>query len=875
MKKNLFCAGFILASLSTTLHAQDKPIIDVNVLSKFEQSKKQKIDLSQIEGIIQQAIQTNATSFRGKLSNLKNTGEFVFTERSILNAKLKAKFPNIKSYTGYSTTNPNQKISLSYSPSNGISAIIYSPSEKFVIEKVGNEYQIFDAKNLPSLKGFDCGEAKLASNKLTNSTQSVNNPNQYRKYKLAVATDYHFNQFFANGETPTLESSLAAVVQTLTYVSPVYENDLSITFELVDNTENVTHLTEESDPYFLINFFGFELTNLNDKTQEDLDQYIGSENYDVGIVLTGKASGGNAGGIGTVCNNELKGSSYAGGIGTGETFIQFAMIVAHELGHQFGANHVHARNENFEANREIGSGVTVMGYPGVTGTHDVTDAFVQQFNHYNLRQINTYLGAQSCGITTPSTNQAPVANAGNDYNIPKGTPFRLSGTATDADQDRLTYSWEQSNPLVSDTGMNFFNPSSTNTEGANFRIYAHQENPVAYFPPLKQVLSGNLRTTWTNISDVERDLKFVFQVRDNQPQGGQIASDEVTVAVKDVGPFKINNVNLNQTIRSGEAFTIQWDVADTNNSEINVQNVAIKLTTDNGETFTTLLASTPNTGSATFTIPQEISAEKAYIFIEAIDNIFYAVSPEFAINYEISLECNVFENATSTPIPDHNGTDPGIINANLTIANETGTLENFSIITDVTHPNQGELAFLFAKADVDTRYQFVTYANCSGSENHTYRFNEFGGNLFDQCGIENASNAGTSVDFSRYVGTPINGNYIFRFADISPNNAGTINKVAVEACKRVATTLSIDQLVKNDFALYPNPNNGEFNIRLGNPAEKVSLEVINLAGQSIYQKQYNSSSNEIQVNVNHLPKGVYVVKIDDGKEKQTKKIIIK
>ena len=875
MKKNLFCAGLILASLSTTLHAQDKPVIDVNVLSKFDQSKKQKIDLSQIEGIIQQAIQNNATSFRGKISNLKNTGDFVFTERNILNAKLKAKFPNIKSYTGYSTSNPNQKISLSYSPTNGISAIIYSPSEKFVIEKVGNEYQILDAKNLPSLQGFDCGEANLAANKLTNSTQSVNNPNVYRKYKLAVATDFEFNRFFANGETPTLETSVSAVVQTLTLVSPVYENDLSITFELVESPEEITHLTEDSDPYYIYNFFGFNFTNLNDKTQEDLDQYIGSDNYDVGIVLTGKANGGNAGGIGTVCRNDIKGSSYAGGIGTGETFIQFAMIVAHELGHQFGANHVHARNENFEANREIGSGVTVMGYPGVTGSHDVTSAFVQQFNHYNLQQINTYLATQSCGVTTPSINNAPIANAGNDYNIPKGTAFRLEGTASDADQDRLTYSWEQSNHLVSNTGYDFFNPSSTNTEGANFRVYAHQESPVAYFPPLKQVLSGNLRTTWNNVSDVERDLKFVFQVRDNQPNGGQIASDDITVAVKDVGPFKINNVNLNQTLRSGEAFTINWDVAGTNNSEINVQNVAIKLTTDNGETFTTLLASTPNTGTATFTIPQEISAEKAYIFIEAIDNIFYAVSPEFAINYEISLECNVFENTTSVAIPDHNGTDPGIVNSNLTISNESGVFENFSIITDATHPNQGELAFLFQKTDVDNGYQFVTYANCPGSENHTYRFNEFGENLFENCGVENATISGTSVDFSRYIGAPINGNYLFRFADLSANNSGTINKVAVEACKRVATTLSVDNLVKNEFALYPNPNNGEFNIRLVNNTEKVSIDVINLAGQSVYQNKFNVSSNQIQVNVNHLPKGVYVVKIDDGKDTQTKKIIIK
>jgi len=62
---------------------------------------------------------------------------------------------------------------------------------------------------------------------------------------------------------------------------------------------------------------------------------------------------------------------------------------------------------------------------------------------YELDTRPNYGGAYPVSASTG--NAAPVVTAGPGYTIPQGTPFVLTGSATDANGDALTYSWEQLN----------------------------------------------------------------------------------------------------------------------------------------------------------------------------------------------------------------------------------------------------------------------------------------------------------------------------------------------------------------------------------------------------------------------------------------------
>ena len=98
---------------------------------------------------------------------------------------------------------------------------------------------------------------------------------------------------------------------------------------------------------------------------------------------------------------------------------------------------------------EPGSGSTIMSYAGRCQDDDISQALDGYFHISSIETIYQFLQQdriQACMEQQPTNNSAPrvMANpTGQDYLIPKGTPFYLSGEASDLEDDQLTYCWEQ------------------------------------------------------------------------------------------------------------------------------------------------------------------------------------------------------------------------------------------------------------------------------------------------------------------------------------------------------------------------------------------------------------------------------------------------
>ena len=96
---------------------------------------------------------------------------------------------------------------------------------------------------------------------------------------------------------------------------------------------------------------------------------------------------------------------------------------------------------------EPGSGITIMGYSGICGAaNNLGNNSIPYFHAMSMDEINTFTtigDGATCGTVTATGNIIPVVNAGNNFTIPKSTPFVLTGSATDGNGDALTYSWEQ------------------------------------------------------------------------------------------------------------------------------------------------------------------------------------------------------------------------------------------------------------------------------------------------------------------------------------------------------------------------------------------------------------------------------------------------
>jgi hypothetical protein len=146
------------------------------------------------------------------------------------------------------------------------------------------------------------------------------------------------------------------------------------------------------------------------------------------------------------------------------------------------------------------------------------------------------------------------------------------------------------------------------------------------FPQLSNVLA-NSTTLGERLPSYARSMKFRLTARDSKPNAGATGKDEMNITVSaSAGPFAITSSNTIDTFLVGSSETITWNVNNTNAAPVNCALVRILLSTDNGQSFSTILAdSTANDGSETILVPNNLTST-ARIKIESIGNIFFDIN---------------------------------------------------------------------------------------------------------------------------------------------------------------------------------------------------------------------------------------------------------
>ncbi|WP_282069204.1 reprolysin-like metallopeptidase [Olleya namhaensis] len=561
--------------------------------------------------------------------------------------------PNIKTYLGSRTDNSGTRVRFSVTPL-GLKGMISEPGKETVyiqpITKVSNgQYIIYNrTAQLNSSETFECltEDVDISKRIISSEVSRDANDQLLRTFRMAMSVTQEYTSFWDDGNAANGDArsdALAQMISTLDRTNEVFEVDMAITFVLVDTADDpaldLIYSTAVPDPYG---------GSLNSDLQSNLTATVGETDYDIGHLLTFAANNGNAGCIGCVCQSG-KGSGFSAHQFTdndgGPFMADFFDIdyVPHEIGHQMGANHTWSNSsEGTGVNAEPGSGTTIMGYAGITGGNDVQDHSDPYFHYYSITQIldNVTTAPNNCAVTTAITNNPPVADAGADYTIPKGTAFILKGAATDADAaDTLTYTWEQTDDGVT----SFTNFAPTKTTGAVWRSRPPSTSPNRYMPILSRVLDGQLtesnpvetvdNTSWETVSTVGRNLNFALTVRDRSEGGGvgqmpQTDFDEMLVTVDGAsGPFAVTSQTTNVTWDAGSTQIVNWDVSGTDGGAVNTPTVNILLSTDGGLTFPLTIASNvPNDGSHDVVVPIGAVTSMARVIVEGNNNIFYAVN---------------------------------------------------------------------------------------------------------------------------------------------------------------------------------------------------------------------------------------------------------
>ncbi|MDR2238431.1 MAG: M12 family metallo-peptidase [Chryseobacterium sp.] len=812
--------------------------------------------------------------------------KFQVWESSNMDPALQAKYPDIRSYVGIGMDDPSVYLRFSLSPVGFSSMITRSGISEFIEPYTSDRkvYAVFDSKARKSQDKdpFECTTPdKPGRDHFERNGEAVNRKTAgFNNFRLAITCTGEYAQYhLTEAGTPATATEgekkavvLAAMNASLTRLNSVFEKDLSLHFNLVANNDAVIYVNPATDPYGASG-------QQNSQGQTAITNAIGAANYDMGHIFDKEDGNGFA--PGDLCDDSSKAMGWtASNFPEGDNFdIDY---VAHEMGHQLGANHTFSystASADMASLVEPGSGSTIMAYTGITTNYDVQFNSNDYFHGFSLQEIKNRINSVSCGVTTPFTDPAPSVDAGADYIIPKSTAFVLKGTSADANTASYTYTWEQMDSGSSQTGNNSI-PYLNKPTGPTFRSFSPVNTPVRYFPDFNKVLAGVLTTKWETVSGVGRSLNFALSVRNNSVTAPQTNKDAMMVTVNaNSGPFKVTAPAFGQAATSGSTVNVTWDVANTTQAPVSTANVNIKLSTDGGQTFTTIAANTPNDGSEQITIPAGSTSTNAYIMVEAAGNIYYAVSPSFVIDYTVAGEsCTTYTyGGSAVAITDGPGGQAAIASpvvfAPMTV-NNPGVITKIKVTPSITHTYVKDLS-VGIEGPMGTS-ALIWNRSCGSQDNIVATFSDTGAAATCSTPIQGEVKSNESLGI--FVGHPAQGEWKLFASDNGTGDIGNINGWSLQVCTRQTQTLGtkeVSSALEDDIKIYPNPTDGNFFIKSQNIKGEMKVTMFDASGRLVHSSAYQSENNTTkEFNVN-VPKGVYIISINSAKGVYNSKLVVK
>lgn len=340
--------------------------------------------------------------------------------------------------------------------------------------------------------------------------------------------------------------------------------------------------------------------------------------------------------------------------------------------------------------------------------------------------------------------------------------------------------------------------------------------------------------------------------------------------------------NFYYNVSSAEFLPISLNLPE-NQAIVNPNNIQLSWAQDFNATVYDIEVSTDNSFS-NIVFSQSTSLFSITVpSLNSATNYFWRVRPrneacEGSFSQPRTFSTIYCGNFTSTNVPVVIPTTVATVNSTLTVpTSDNVVIQKITANVQFTHTWINDVIVrLISPQGTIVRLLNNPCTSSSSFQNASVTFEDGAPTLV--CTTSNPAIGGivAPVDpLAAFNGQNSQGVWTLQIQDTFNQDGGALNNWSITICSN-NVPLVTPEVTKLNFSVYPNPNNGSFQVHLPQPQNnKIQLKVFDMLGRVLFEKTSSHQGLLIEnIQLSNTPKGVYLVQVQDGVNNETKKIII-
>jgi len=407
-----------------------------------------------------------------------------------------------------------------------------------------------------------------------------------------------------------------------------------------------------------------------------------------------------------------------------------------------------------------------------------------------------------------------------------------------------------------------FQHITTNSENTNFTIVGLPTGTTGNLSTSSSSANEALTMTISNLNTIPAG-DYTVGIRGTR--GTDVETKYVNLKIyKDT--FQNSTLLSPANNKRGLAPTVQLNWA----SSVNAESYILQVATDTG--FGNLIINQELTETTYFL--NNLTPENNYYWRVLPKNRCATATSSTVYNFQTgALDCapvfhaTDFSDATIDTAAYSQGIVPVLVTGGMTVGNLTATINiTHSYIEDLTIYLEGPEA-------IGSPFIKLFEEPCGDNDDISATLSDAG--IPFTCGSTAPSISGTVRPLealSRFNNLPADGVWKLYAYDQYNGDGGQINGFSLNFCSVTPSNLSIADSQLANISVYPNPSKGILNVSLPANLGKTTLYLNDIQGRRILTKE-TSNTNEV-LNIDNFSDGVYILTIQNGALKTTKKIIL-